>query len=417
MSKVIIIGNSAAGLSALESFRKYDQKSEVLIISKEGRMPYSRVLISYILRKKIQYSGIEIRNEDYFKAYNAQSICAEVTHIDTVNKVISTKENKYEYDQLLIASGSYAVKPPIPGIDHDGIYNMWTRSDLDHLMPCFDQAKRVCVIGSGFVALQAAWAALSRGLEVTIIELMDRIMPSVLDIKGAEILSKKIREKGAVLMTGTSTKAFEKCSDGTFKVHIEGKEDILADFIIIGTGVRSNMQFLADSNIAVNRGILVDKHMQTNIEDVYAAGDVAAGPTIFNDEHLIHALWPTACEMGRIAGENMAGLKSEYEGSLNMNVTEMYGITIASMGKFNDADIDEAYIFDEADGYGYLKICLKDGLLIGACLAGSSDAVAIFGKLRPLIRKKEKINCELKDIYNYLNKETFKRVSLSEDIL
>ena len=132
--------------------------------------------------------------------------------------------------------------------------------------------------------------------------------------------------------------------------------------------------------------------MRTNVEDVYASGDVAAGPTIFGDEHLIHALWPTAVEMGKVAGENMAGLSTVYEGSLNMNVTEMYGVTVASIGKFADQDVDDSYLYP-SEQYGYLKICCKDGRLIGGCLVGSSDAVEYLGKMRPLIRKGEAIDC------------------------
>lgn len=412
--KVIIIGNSASGLSAFENFRKYDKNSEVTIISKEGVIPYSKVLLPYVLRKKLPYSSLSIRTDDYFLNLKANRVCDEVVKIDTSINTVYTKNNTYNYDKLLIATGSYAVMPPIEGIKNEGIYNMWTKSDLDHLTPYFEKSKSVCIIGSGFVALQAAWAARYRGLEVTVIELMDRIMPNVLDKKGAEILSKKIIEKGVKLFTSTSTKSIEKSEAGVFNIHLDGKEDVIADFIIIGTGVRSNIEFLDGSDIAVNRGILVDSHMMTNVENVYASGDVAAGPTIFGEVNFIHALWPTACEMGRVAGENMAGLKTEYEGSLNMNVTEMYDVTVASIGKFNDADIDDAYYFSEDAGYGYLKICYKDGLIAGACLVGSSDAVSILGKLRPLIKKKEKISHEAKDINNYINKETFNKVFLGE---
>lgn len=416
MNKIIIIGNSAAGLSALESFRKYDKTSEVTIISKEGTTPYSRVLLPYILREKIPYRCLELRSEDYFRDLNARCVMDEVVRIDTQDKTVYTSSQVYTYDKLFIATGSYAVAPPIQGIRSEGIFHMWTKSDLDQLIPYFEKSKRVCVMGSGFVALQAAWAARCRGMQVTVVELMNRIMPNVLDEHGAGILSRNIQKKGVDLLTGANTKSFERLSDGSFKVHVEGKKDIPADFIIVGTGVRPNIRFLEGSGIQTDRGILVDSHMMTNIQDVYAGGDVAAGPTIFGEEHFIHALWPTAGEMGQIAGENMAGVKREYEGSLNMNVTEMYGVTVASMGRFNDEEIDESYVFNEDEGYGYLKICYSKGLLIGACLVGSSDAVKIFGKLRPLIRRKEKVNCDAKGIYDYLNKETFKKVVLGEAI-
>lgn len=406
---VVIIGNSAAGLSALQSFRKYDKNSNVVMISKEGIIPYSRVLIPYVLRGKLSYDKMSIRTNDFYKKYNAECVQGEVEKIDSQNKeIILTDGTKYPYDKVLVATGSYAVKPPIPGINEDGIYNMWTKDDTDKLLPCFDKYKKVVVIGSGFVALQAAWAARYRGLDVTVIELMDRIMPSVLDEKGAKILTQKIHDSGVVLHTGTVTEKLEKLEDGTFMVHVKDKPSIPADFIIVGTGVRPNTQFLDGSGVTVDRGIPVDKYMQTNVEDIYAAGDVAAGPTTFGDEHMIHALWPTAVEMGQIAGANMAGKQLEYQGSLNMNVTQMYDVTVASMGKFNNQDIARGYEFDESEN-GYVKVCYDEkDLLIGGCIVGDSEAVHLLGKMRPLIRKKQKVDCVPEKIEHYMEIETFK---------
>lgn len=403
---IIIIGNSAAGLSALQSFRKIDKTSKVTVISKEGINPYSRVLIPYVLRGKLSYDKMTIREDNFYDLYNAECIDGEVCNIDSENKEVHLANgSKHSYDKLLIASGSYAVKPPIPGINEDGIYNMWTKDDTDKLLPCFDKFKRIVVIGSGFVALQAAWAARFRGLDVTVIELMDRIMPSVLDEQGAKILTEKIFQSGVKLHTSTVTEKIEKLEDGTFRIHLKEKECIEADFVIVGTGVRPNTEFLKDSGVNVERGIPVNKYMETNIKDIYAAGDVAAGPTAFGDEHLIHALWPTAIEMGKVAAYNMAGREYAYEGSLNMNVTQMYDVTVASMGYFNDRDIDKSYYLQNNNDY--LKVCYKDGLIVGACLVGSSESVSLFGKLRPLIRKGNPIECEPEKLENYINMKTF----------
>lgn len=405
---VVIIGNSAAGLSALEEFRRLDAKSRVTIISKEGFMPYSRVMLPYILRGKLPYEGMIIRDREYFERLNAQCVTAAVASVDSKRRMVVTGEGEeFHYDKLLAATGSYAVMPPIPGIRDERICNMWTRNDLDKLLPYFQTYKKVVVIGSGFVALQAAWAARYRGLNVTVLELMDRIMPAVLDESGAERLKDKIKEKGVSLYTGAQTQEIEHLADGSFRVHVKGMEALEADFIIVGTGVRPNTGYLDGSGVCVERGIPVDAFMRTNIEGIYAAGDVAAGPTTFGEEHTIHALWPTAIEMGRVAGANMAGMECRYEGSLNMNVTQMYDITVASIGKFHDNDIDDAQYFDEADGMGYLKICYKDGRVCGACLVGSSDGVAVLGKLRPLIKNREVVECGVRYLEQYTNIRAF----------
>ena len=405
---VVIIGNSAAGLAALEEFRKYDRKSHVVMISREGVIPYSRVLLPYVLRGKLPFEGMTIRDEAWFQALDAECVAGEVTALDdTCKKVILADGREWHYDRLLIATGSHAVMPPIPGIQDERICNMWTRADADRLRVYFEKYQKVVVIGSGFVALQAAWAARFRGLDVTVVELMERIMPTVLDETGARILTEKIREKGVKLYTGAQTREIEHLKDGSFLVHIKGMEPVEAHFLIVGTGVRPATGWLEGSGVSVSRGILVDARMQTSLPGIYGAGDVAEGPTVFGDRHMIHALWPTAIEMGTIAGRSMAGVDCPYEGSLNMNVTQMYDVTVASIGKFNDKVIDDAAYVDDKAGRGYLKVCYRDGRVCGACLVGSSDAVTVLGKLRPLIRGGEKADCTLERLEQYVNLRAF----------
>lgn len=407
--RVVIVGNSAAGLAAAKTFRKYDKTSELVIVSKEKGLPYSRVLLPYVLRGKLSYDKIFIRGEAYYTDNNITYIEDAVTSIDTKSKELVLEENdRLSYDKLLLATGAHAVAPPIDGIKEEGVYHMWTRADLDALGPLFDTKKSVVVLGSGFVALQAAWSAKYRGLDVKVIEIADRVMPSVLDAAGGKLIAEKIAESGVELFTETVTQKIEKMDDGSFTIHLKDKEAIKADFMIVGTGVRSNIQFLDGADITYERAILVDEYMQTNVEGVYSAGDVAAGPTTFGDKHLTHALWPTAVEMGEVAGANLAGKKIAYRGSLNMNVTQMYDVTVASMGLFNDDHIDESFVFDVKKYDGYMKVCYKDGLVVGACLVGDSDAVKLFGKLRTIIRKGIKADCQPEKLENFLDIKIFR---------
>lgn len=407
--KIVIIGNSAAGLSAAKAFRKYDKESELVIVSKETGLPYSRVLLPYVLRGKVNYDNIFIKGKDFYAENNIQYVEDEVTSINTEEKTVNlTDDRKLSYDKLLIASGSYAVAPPVEGIRQNGVYHMWTKNDLDSLLPLFDTKKSLVVLGSGFVALQAAWAARYRGIDVKIIEIADRVMPNVLDVDGGDLILQKIKESGVEIFTKTVTEKIEKTSDGGFVIHLKDKEAIKTDFIIVGTGVRSNIQFIENTGIECDRAILVDEYMRTNIEGIYSAGDVAAGPTTFGNKHMTHALWPTAVEMGEVAGANMAGKEIEYRGSLNMNVTQMYNVTVASMGLFNEEHIDSSYVFNMDKYDGYLKVCYKDDLVVGACLVGDSEAVKLFGKLRTIIRKKIKADCAPEKLENYLDIKIFR---------
>ncbi len=394
---VVIIGNSDAGLSALEAFRKHDKTSKVTLISKEGGIAYSRVLLPYYLRGKIDYDNFFIRKQSYYNQMNVKYIEAGVDQVDDQAKRLrlSTGET-LNYDKLLICTGSRAMKPPIPGLDQEGVYHMWTLKDAEALASYFKEGNRVMVLGSGFVSLQAAWAALYKGLDVHIIELASRIMPTVLDQKGAQLLTDQIQKLGAKLSVETMTERVEKTPEGTFRVHTKGNEPFEVDFIIVGTGVRANIGLVQETAVETDRGILVNPYMETTAKDIYAAGDVAQGPTTFGDKHMIHALWPTAIEMGKVAGANMAGQTQAYEGSLNMNTTQMFDVTVSSMGLFNDGMGDRVAVLDGEDfgSYGYVKIVYDGDHIVGITSIGSSDLVKLMGKLRPVIRKKQKVNLE-----------------------
>lgn len=407
--KTIIIGNSAAGLAAVRSFRKYNQEDELVMISKEGGLAYSRVLLPYVLRGKLPYEGLFIKEKNFYEDHKVTYMEEEVTSLDALGKQLTLSNGEtFCFDNLIIATGSFAVAPPIEGIKAEGIYHMWTKADVDQLLPLFATKKKMAVLGSGFVALQGAWAAKTRGMDVTVIEIMDRIMPNVLDEEGARILTEKIAQSGVVLNTATVTEKIEKLPSGEFRIHLKDKEDVVADFIVVGTGVRCNIGFLDNSGINCDRAVLVDEQMRTNVPYIFAAGDVAAGPTTFGDTHKVHALWPTAVEMGEIAGANAAGKALLYKGSLNMNVTQMYHATVASIGLFNHNDIDDYFVFDAKEQGGYLKVCHKNGYVVGACLVGESEAVKLFGKLRTIIRKKIKADCDPNQLEHYLDIKIFR---------
>ncbi len=387
--RTVIIGNSAAGLSALEAFRRIDQESSVTVISKESSRPYSRVLLPYFLRGKIPHSKLFIRDENYYEHQNAECIQDSVVKIDPViRRVVLQGGRILEYDRLLIATGSSPVRPPIPGLEGEGIHNLWSLDDADALEPYFEKGGKVVVIGAGFISLQAAWAALYRGLKVCVVELLPRIMPKVVDDRCAQILTRKMKEMGVDIRVGTVTENIERTVDGTFLFHLKGGETIAADFIVVGAGVRPNIDFMKDTDIKVQQGILVNSQMETSIPGIYAAGDVAQAPSVLEAKPVVHALWPTAVSSGRIAGTNMAGERAMYSGSLNMNVTQMFDITVASMGHFIETDEVDTWSDDDAPDDQYFKILLRNGIPVGAVSAGSSELVTTLGLLQPLIREK-----------------------------
>jgi nitrite reductase (NADH) large subunit len=391
--QLVIIGNGAAGLSAVSRFRDIDKGSKLTLISAEGANAYSRVLLPYYLRRKIPYDNLFIRRpEDYEKLGVQMEFGIGVSRVESESRRITLEDGRtIGFDRLLIATGSRPFLPPIEGLAGSNVLHLWTLHDTEQLDTLFEPGRRALVLGSGFIALQAAWAAAQRGLRVTVYELLPRIMPTVLDEAAAALLQLKVEEHGVEVRVGIRTERVDRSKAGVLTVYAEGQPSLEVDLIIVGAGVRPNIEFLADSPVRIDRGVLIDEHMQTSVPGIYAAGDVARGPTTFGETHQTHALWPTAVEHGRIAGENLAGREVAYRGSLNMNVTEMFGITVASMGKFIEEQGLSSYLAENSGCSRYLKIVTRDGIPVGAVALGEAEDAAMLGRLRPWIRNRRKL--------------------------
>ena len=404
--QMVIIGNSAAGLNALESLRRLDSEARVTVVSAEPGPAYSRVLLPYFLRRRLPYERLFIRGYEDYRRLGAE--CLVGTRVEQVEPARGTAllddGRRLPYDRLLVATGSRPVKPPIPGLESPGVFHLWTLKDALSLDPLLQPHRRLLVLGSGFVALQAAWAAAARGLKVTVFELLPRIMPKALDRKSASILAEQIRAHGVDLRTGVQTEAVERESSGSHGVSIRGSGRAeVFDVLVIATGVQANTELLLDSLPKARPGIPVDARMQTGLVGVYAAGDVALGPTAYGELHESHALWPTAVEHGKVAGREMAGHSTDYRGSLNMNVTQMFGVTVASMGRYDEdvtlRDDEDAgpvttrlggklRVWEriEPESPRCVRIVTRDGIPIGATVIGDSTDAALLGQLRPFVR-------------------------------
>lgn len=386
---VVIVGNGAAAISALEAFRKHDRDSMVTVVSGESCPAYSRVLLPYYLRRTVPYAHLFIRDASFYRDLEADLLLGTtVERVDVAARSLRLADGSdLPFDRLLLAPGSSPVRPPIPGLEGPEIQHLWRLDEAGHLDRLFREGARASVIGAGFVSLQAAWAARQRGLAVTIIELAERILPTVLDETGAAILKECIERSGVALHTSARTEGLLRDERGTLRVSVKGLPPFAADVVIVGTGVRPNDHLLAEGVEPGLPGILVDDTMQTLVEGVYAAGDVARGPVAGGGPPRIHALWPTAVEQGRIAGANLAGAGVAYPGSLTMNVTAMFGVTVASLGRFTAAEGDTVVRRDDLPGLRYLKVVLRDGVPVGAVALGGAAAAAALGYLRPLVRR------------------------------
>ena len=395
--QVVIIGNSAAGLSALEAFRKLDTSSSVHVISREGPSPYARVQIPYYLKDRIKLDNLYIRETDYFNDLNAEMIEGRVSALDmTTHSVILEDGRAIAFDRLLIASGSTPTMPSITGIDSAGIHHIWTMDDALALKPAFEAARRILIIGGGFIAMQAAWAATQCKLSVMVV-VRSTIMRRDLDDQARELMKRSMVDHGVSLIEGEMPCKIVENTDRSLTVEFPDRQPVEVDNVVVATGVQPNTAFLGGSGIAIDGGVLVNRHMQTNIPGIYAAGDVAAATTSDGRNHMVRALWPCAAEQGEVSGTNLAGGKATYQGSLNMNVTELFGLVVASMGRFADTDGKQVWKYGAPSQGNYLSVVLEDGIPIGCLSVGGPDGSAILGMLRPYIRQQKYLGMERPD--------------------
>src|SRR5262249_24631034 len=247
-----------------------------------------------------------------------------VARIDPQAKQATLQDGRaLPFDDLLIATGSSATVPPIPGADLPGVHPLWT---LAHTEAVLDAARglakpEVVFVGAGFIGFIVLNAMYKRGWKLHVVEIADQVLPRMLDRDGARLVETWLEKKGLSLHLGTTVKEIA-AMDGRKQVTLAQGATIAADLVIIATGIRPNLDLVQGSNIKTDKGILVNDRMQTNFPFIYAAGDVAQGPDLLGDQPAVHAIQPTAIDHGRIAGANMAGQAISYPGSLLMNILD-----------------------------------------------------------------------------------------------
>jgi NADPH-dependent 2,4-dienoyl-CoA reductase/sulfur reductase-like enzyme len=240
------------------------------------------------------------------------------------------------------------------------------------------------VLGAGFVALQAAWAAHRRGASVTVVELEGHILPRVLDAEAARLLAARVEQTGVRVVTSVCIAGLER-SCGDLCCTAAGADSYEADVVIVATGVRPNDGLLPAAVSTQGAGLAVTATMETKLPGVFAAGDVAHAP-IWGGTSGVLALWPVAVAQGRVAGANLAGAGIEYEGGPSANVTEMFGLTVASLGRVEEGPGDEVVVLRGLPGVEYLKLVLSGDTPAGAVYLGGSQAVRLLGRLAPYVR-------------------------------
>ncbi len=379
--RYIIIGGSAAGISAVEAIRSIDQTSPIELFSSEGTPFYSRVLLSYyiagaITKEELHFRPLEFFADNKVKAHLGQ----RVDKILPESKSIRMEDGReYPFDRLLIASGSSPKIMEVPGKDKKGVVVMRNIDHAQEIVNHVEEMKTACVLGGGLIGLRTGYALSVRGVKVKIIVKSGHVLSQMLDQESAEMIQGTMRQHGIDIRTGRD--AVEIVGKESVEgIILDDGERINCQLVVIGKGVQPNVDFLSSTPIKVNEGIVADETMMTSVPDIYVAGDVAETYDLTTGRTSVNAIWPCAFEQGRVAGLNMAGKKANYEGSFRMNSLDFYGLPVISMG-ITRIDGNGFQQFQKKTENTYRKLVLRDGCIVGAILVGQVQKAGILATL------------------------------------
>lgn len=389
----VIIGNGAAGLSAIKAIRGIGSTCSITLISAENCNAYSPALITYYISGKIGKDNLFVVNDKFYRDYNVKTILGnKAVRIDPPNQMAYLEDgNKVEYDNLLIATG--ASPRHLDNIDvnlSQRVLTLRTIEDAEKIMKLNENVNEVIFLGAGLVSLQVASAIYRKGTQFTFIVGSKQVLSQNIDADCAAIVQKEIESWGVSFLLGRSVKEIERKGD-RLVVILDSGEELRAGMVIVGKGVDANVQLIKNSSVKVKKGILVDESMRTNIENIFAAGDVAEGKNLVTGENDVLQTWLNACEQGRIAGLNMAGYPRSSGGALNANITHIFGLTIATIGlsKSSNGCLVEELKFSDPRQRIYRKVIFDKNRIVGAVLLGRVDDA---GLIRSLIENSTNIS-------------------------
>ena len=394
--KHIILGNGPTGVVAAETLRRAAPEDDILLAGNEDAPPYSRMAIPYLLEGDIDEAGTYLRKApNHFDKLRIRQRRGLAVSVNTKKRSVLFGDGHFEnYDRLLIATGSHAVRPPIPGIDLPHVQTCWTLEDARGIAALAKPGARVLQLGAGFIGCIIMESLVKRGVQLTVVELGDRMVPRMMTPAAGGMIKRWVEKKGVRVVTNAGVERIDKSANDAgvpLTVTLNNGEKIVCDLVSVAAGVSPNISFLEGTPVHVAKGVVVDATMQSSVPGIYAAGDVAEAPDQFSGRHLIAAIQPNAVDQARIAALNMAGQPARMKGVLAINVLDSLGMISCSFGEWQgvaSADGGEGVEkADEANGR-YISLQFQGDVLIGATSIGLTEHV---GALRGLIQGKTRL--------------------------
>ncbi|MBU0764187.1 MAG: FAD-dependent oxidoreductase [Bacteroidetes bacterium] len=409
MNNILIIGNGTAGNEAAFTLRSLDSDAGITILSAEPYPEYDPCSLTYYISNDISRKQVFRRTESCYKKHRISLHTGEkaVTLNAEKKQVATGTGNFFNYDKLVIATGGKPIFPPIDGIEMKGVFTCKYLSDAENIRRY--KTKRAVVIGSGAIGIEAAEALKKNGCEVTVIELLDCVLPTLFDKPVAKLLGDDLVKYGITLHTGEKVLHIQ----GKNKVEevITNKRKIACDKVIMAAGVTPCSQIAKKAGIRTNRGILVNEYMETNIPGIFACGDCAETRDAFSENTCNYQLKHNAIDQGRIVAGNLLGQKIRYPGSYPFARAHFFDTHAASFGKTlrSAGDVTCPEVIERSDGTDTLFLILDNGRIIGGQATGRyADSLGLFmgalwrGDDFNEIRKNWKRICSLGSSYPWI---------------
>ncbi len=402
MTHHVILGAGPAGVIAAETIRKHAPRDTITLIGDENEAPYSRMAIPYLLIGKVGEEGTHLRHTPgHFESLNItvrRGVRAKV--VDSAQRTIQLSDgNSIGFDTLLIATGSSPATPTIPGINGPGVHSCWTLADARAIANLAKPGAKVLQMGAGFIGCIIMEALQQRGVELSVVEMGDRMVPRMMGPAAGGMIKDWCVAKGVKVFTGARVEAIERGAStdkglvakiaevvgigqssmpsGRMTVRLSTGDSLEADLVISATGVRPNIGFLENSGVRCLVGVLTDAGMQTNVPGIYAAGDCAEAFDKVSGKTIVSAIQPNAAEQARVAALNMVGQKAELKGVTQINVLDTLGLISSSFGNWEGLPGGEHVELTDKANHRHLSLQFHGDQMVGCNSVGWTEHVGV----------------------------------------
>ncbi len=387
-----IVGNGVAGDAAASVIRERDPKSEVIMFTEEGRAFYNRILLKEFAKGKLGQDSVVIRDEDWYLNRGIDlRLNTRVVKVDSENKILKLhKEEDQKYDQLLVSTGGTPREMDVPNSGAKGIHHFWTMKDTLEIRNNAENASYGVVIGAGLLGIDLAAICGAQGINSKYIMRGDGWWRSALSKVGGEIIHKSLRDMNVFPIFNKEIECFEERRGKVRAVVTTDGEKYEADFVGVAIGLDYNIELVQDTDIECREGIVVDEHMFTGVEGIYAAGDVARYHDVIVGEEMQNGSWGSAKKQGLVAGENMVNgndyKKFEWIPSYSITHFEYPIISFGHPAK-GEKFLEKKYGKNE-----WRRLAFKQGRLIGGVLIGDVSSQSRYKKI--IMEKMERVDRE-----------------------